>query len=102
MKERIQQMLEVSCMLLICVANINWKCRTYKNSLLHAIDSVLKNIVTGNKLSVTDNMRVFSRVCKLRKATISFVMSVRLSVHTEYVGFHWTDFREICCFSIFR
>jgi hypothetical protein len=36
---------------------------------------------------------------KLRKATISFVMSVRLSVrpsvHTEQLGSHWTDFHEI-------
>jgi hypothetical protein len=30
---------------------------------------------------------------KLRKATISFVMSVRLSsVHMEQLGYHWTDF----------
>jgi hypothetical protein len=34
---------------------------------------------------------------KLRKATISFVMSVcvRLSVRTEQLGSHWTDFHEI-------
>jgi hypothetical protein len=29
---------------------------------------------------------------KLRKATISFVMCVRLSVRTEQLGSHWTDF----------
>jgi hypothetical protein len=28
---------------------------------------------------------------KLRKATSSFVMSVRM----EHLGFHWTDFNEI-------
>jgi len=32
---------------------------------------------------------------KLRKATISFVMSVRLSVLMEQFGSHWTDFHEI-------
>jgi hypothetical protein len=32
---------------------------------------------------------------KLRKATISFVMSVRPSVHMEQLGSHWTYFHEI-------
>jgi hypothetical protein len=32
---------------------------------------------------------------KLRKATISVVMSIRLSVRTEQRGSHWTDFHEI-------
>jgi hypothetical protein len=31
----------------------------------------------------------------LRKETISFVMYVRLSVRTEQLGSHWTDFHEI-------
>jgi len=31
---------------------------------------------------------------KLRKATISFFMSVRLSVLMEQLGFHWTGFHE--------
>jgi hypothetical protein len=30
----------------------------------------------------------------LRKATITFVMSVRPSVHMEQLGSHWMDFRE--------
>jgi hypothetical protein len=32
---------------------------------------------------------------KLRKATISFVMSVRPSVRLEQLGFHWTEFNDI-------
>ena len=32
---------------------------------------------------------------KLRKATISFVMSVCLSVRMEQLGHHWEDFHEI-------
>jgi hypothetical protein len=32
---------------------------------------------------------------KLRKATISFVISVRLPVRMEQLGSHWTDFHEI-------
>ena len=32
---------------------------------------------------------------KLRKATISFVMSVRLSFRMEQLDLHWTDFHEI-------
>ena len=41
----------------------------------------------------------------LRKATVSFVMSVRfvfLSARMEQLGFHWTEFYEIWCLGIFR
>jgi len=31
----------------------------------------------------------------LRKATISFVMSVRPSVHMEQLGSHWMDFMKL-------
>jgi len=30
----------------------------------------------------------------LRKATISFIMSVRPSVRIEQIGYHWTEFQE--------
>jgi len=39
---------------------------------------------------------------KLQKATISFVMSVRLSVRMEQLVSSWTDFHEIRDLSIFR
>ena len=39
---------------------------------------------------------------KLRKATITFVMSVCPSVRMEYLGSHWTDFHWIWYLSIFR
>jgi len=39
---------------------------------------------------------------KLRKATISFVMSIRPAVHVGQLGSHWTDFHEKWCLSIFR
>jgi len=43
---------------------------------------------------------------KSRKATISFVMSIRLSVCPsfcmELLGSHWTDFHEIWYLKIFR
>ena len=38
---------------------------------------------------------VFKHFAKLRSATISFVISVRLSVRMEQPGSHWTDFHEI-------
>jgi len=34
----------------------------------------------------------FSRISKIAKATVSFVMFVRLSVRMEQIGSHWTDF----------
>jgi len=46
-----------------------------------------------------DLLRVYVPVLdpfsKLRKATISFVMSFCLSVRMEQLGSHWTDFHEI-------
>jgi len=43
---------------------------------------------------------------KLRKATISFIMSVhpsaRLSARMEQLGSHWTHFHEISYLSVFR
>jgi hypothetical protein len=39
---------------------------------------------------------------KLRKATVSFVMSVRPFVSGEQLGSHWTDFCEILYLIIFR
>ena len=39
---------------------------------------------------------------KLRKATVSFVMSVCPFVRMEQLGSHWTDFHEILFLSIFR
>ena len=34
--------------------------------------------------------------------TISFVISLRLSVHMEQLGSHWTDFHKILYLRIFR
>jgi hypothetical protein len=34
-------------------------------------------------------------LAELQKATVSFVMSVRLSVRMGQLGSHWTDFYEI-------
>ena len=51
--------------------------------------------VTGS-FSTSKNIRDFQALnAKLRKATISFVMSVRLYVRMEQIGSHWTDIYEI-------
>jgi len=39
---------------------------------------------------------------ELRKATVSFFMTVRPSVRMEQLGCHWTDFYQICYTHIFR
>ena len=39
---------------------------------------------------------------RLRKTTISFVMSPCPFVRMEQLGFHWTDFHEILFLIIFR
>jgi len=47
-------------------------------------------------------MNILGAVTKLRKATIGFVMSVRLSVRMEQLGSNWTDFHDTWYSSTFR
>ena len=46
---------------------------------------------------VPSSILLLGAFVELRKATVSFVISVRM----EQLGSHWTDFYEIC-FDIFR
>jgi hypothetical protein len=48
------------------------------------------------------NVEFLGAFAKLRKATISFVISVRPSVRMERLGSPWTDFREVWYLRIFR
>ena len=50
--------------------------------------------VKNNSLG-SNTLLFLSAIVNLRKATVSFVMAVRLSVDMEHLGFHWTDFHEI-------
>jgi hypothetical protein len=52
--------------------------------------------------SAVRNVLFLGELVRFRKATISFVMSVRPSVHVEQLGSHWTDFHEILYLSNFR
>jgi hypothetical protein len=45
---------------------------------------------------------ILGEFAKLRKGTINFIMSVRLSVRMEQLGSDWTDFHEILYLRIFR
>jgi hypothetical protein len=70
------------------------------HDLLIATCSLLNCRKTCHTLRASDNLKlVFYRLlgafAKLRKATVSFVTSVCLSVRMEQVGSHWTDFHEI-------
>jgi len=47
-------------------------------------------------------IKILDALIKLRKATISFVMSVRPSVRIEQLVSYWTGFHEIWYLSIFR
>jgi len=68
--------------------------------------------VTYNVLNFTtrESPSFFGTFTKLRKANISFVMSVRLSVcpsvlpsvRMENLGSHWTNFYKIVYISIIR
>jgi len=46
-------------------------------------------------LNVPFSYQFLGVFAELQKATISFVMSVRLSFHMEQLGYQWTDFHEI-------
>jgi hypothetical protein len=48
-----------------------------------------------------NKQRFLGALTKLRKANNSFVMSVRLSVRMEQLGYYWTDFHEIWYLSIY-
>jgi hypothetical protein len=45
---------------------------------------------------------ILGAFAELRKATISFVMSVLPSVHVEQLDSYWTDFHEIRYLNVFR
>jgi hypothetical protein len=47
------------------------------------------------------NVEFSGALAKLRKATISVIISVRLSVLMEQLGSHSTDFHEILIFEYF-
>jgi hypothetical protein len=49
----------------------------------------------GMAMCALNNGLFLGAFAKLRKATISFVMSVCLSDRMEELGSHWTDFQEI-------
>jgi flagellar biosynthesis protein FliQ len=51
-------------------------------------------------LSYAITVSFFGDLTKLRKATLSFVMSVCPSARMEKLGSHWMDFREISYFVI--
>jgi len=57
--------------------------------------TINRNIYIG----LSPNYQILGTFAKLRKAAISFIMSVcstvRLSVSMEQLDSHWTDFREI-------
>jgi len=54
------------------------------------------------KRAIINMLREFlGAFAKLRKAVVSFVVSVRMS-HVEILESHWTDFHEICYLNIVR
>jgi hypothetical protein len=60
-------------------------------------------LLRGTNWVFTHNSgRFIDAFAKVRKATISFFVSVSLSVRTEQLGSHCTDFHEMLHVSIFR
>jgi len=62
-------------------------------NIMYVKPELNKNDETTNTLQGARS--ILGSFAKLRKATVSLVMSVSLSVRMEQLGFHWTDFHEI-------
>jgi hypothetical protein len=63
--------------------------------------SICTSDFTVNTMCWTQNF-VFGDLAKLRKATVSFIVSVCLFVRMEQLGSHWTYFHETLYWRIFR
>jgi len=68
---------------------------------MHAF-MVLRIISNCFVLIISVKNLLLGAAVKLRKATVSFASSVRLSVRVEQLGTNWTDFREILCLIILQ
>ena len=65
-------------------------------------DRSLTSRVFYKQCSTLARDAILGAFAKLGKATISFVMSVRLSVRMEQLGSHWTEFHKIRNLRIIR
>jgi hypothetical protein len=85
--------------------NVNKHCHYDRNtvntvSTVNAVNTV-KSVNTANTVNNVDlasgsmSQILLGAFSKLRKAAISFVMSVRPSARMEQLGSHWTDFHKI-------
>ena len=69
---------------------------------IYVIHIVLAVYIRLDTLPGTGRDMCLGAFTKLRKETISFVMSVRRAVRMEQLGSNWTDFHVIWYLSIFR
>jgi len=81
---------------------LQWHKRDRFCCFQYLIDSRGVTASTVFVVSLTMCSRLLGAFAKLRKATISFVVSVRPSVRMEQLSSHWTDCLEIRYLSIFR
>ena len=70
--------------------------------LKHLIKSLVRPRGNGHHFLHIINGLLVGEFAKLRKATINFVMPVRLSARMEQFVSHWTDFYEIVYLKIFQ
>jgi len=67
------------------------------------ISFLVFQVAAFQKVSVTKFfIHLLGAFAKLRKVTISFVMSICPCVRMEQLGSHWADYQEILYLSIFR
>ena len=108
---------EAAVLLEAIAATVYWN-RTYANrhnsATYHflALSQILSTREVKHRKTKTDRWMKFAAnfpllqflgaFSKLRKATVSFVMSVCPSVRMEQLVFHWTDFYEILYLNISR
>ena len=67
----------------------------FPNTLSPCSFLIVTDQVPHHYIKEEENYILLGAFPKSRKATISFVMSVRPSVLLEHLGSHWTDFHDI-------
>ena len=101
-----RQTLNVSSSRLSSYRAVNTFRPGYENQSLSAVRGsnrcLFRHPYKTHKCTLQAECKYFGDFTKLQKATISFVMSVCLSVRMKQLGSHWRDFHDIWYLTIFR
>jgi hypothetical protein len=88
-----RQLVTVFAKCLLCSDPEPDKCSPHRRTLcLNPRPPIYAKVIDDLSAVEVFQVNLLDAFAKLRKATISFVVSVRLSVRIEQLGSRWTDF----------